>query len=171
MKEDILLAMLTKADDYISGEDISQRLGVTRAAVWKYIEDLRRSGYVIEALPRRGYRLVARPDKLLPTEIRAGLTTDRFGHVVHYFPQIGSTNDQARQLARQGAAEGTIVVAEEQTAGRGAARLGIAAWQRNFCFAHFAAEFDPGPGAPFDFNCGGGRSRGNPAADRATGGN
>ncbi|NMA54440.1 MAG: biotin--[acetyl-CoA-carboxylase] ligase [Firmicutes bacterium] len=111
--------MLTKADDYISGEDISQRLGVTRAAVWKYIEDLRRSGYVIEALPRRGYRLVARPDKLLPTEIRAGLTTDRFGHVVHYFPQIGSTNDQARQLARQGAAEGTIVVAEEQTAGRG----------------------------------------------------
>lgn len=119
MKDDLLLAMLAGADEYISGEDISRRLGVSRSAVWKYIEDLRRLGYVIEAVSRHGYRLVARPDKLVPTEVRAGLATARLGQVVHYFPQIGSTNDMARQLAQQGADEGTLVVAEEQTEGRG----------------------------------------------------
>ena len=115
MKDDTLLAMLTGADEYISGEDISRCLGVSRTAVWKYVEDLRKAGYVIEAVPRRGYRLVARTEKLVPTEVRAGLTTERLGQVVHYFPQVGSTNDVARKLAQQGAAEGTIVVAEEQT--------------------------------------------------------
>lgn len=119
MKEDILLSMMTESKEYISGEDISRRLGVSRTAVWKYIEDLRKAGYVIEALPRRGYRLLERPDKLLPTEVRSGLSTKILGQVVHYFPQVGSTNDVARKLAQQGADEGTLVVAEEQTSGRG----------------------------------------------------
>lgn len=99
MKEDILLAMLARSDGYISGEDISRRLGVSRTAVWKYMEDLRRAGYVIEAVPRRGYRLVSRPDKLIPTEVRAGLDTVRLGQAVHYYTEIGSTNDVARELA------------------------------------------------------------------------
>lgn len=119
MKDDMLLSLLAGSDEYISGEDISRRLGVSRTAVWKYVEDLRRVGYVIEAIPRRGYRLVARPDKLLPTEIRAGLVTVKLGQVVHYFSRVNSTNDVARELARQGADEGTLVVAEEQTDGRG----------------------------------------------------
>jgi len=119
VKDDMLLSLLAGSDEYISGEDISRRLGVSRTAVWKYVEDLRRVGYVIEAIPRRGYRLVARPDKLLPTEIRAGLVTVKLGQVVHYFSRVNSTNDVARELARQGADEGTLVVAEEQTDGRG----------------------------------------------------
>lgn len=119
MKEDILLAMLARSDGYISGEDISRRLGVSRTAVWKYMEDLRRAGYVIEAVPRRGYRLVSRPDKLIPTEVRAGLDTVRLGQAVHYYTEIGSTNDVARELALKGADEGTLVVAEKQIKGRG----------------------------------------------------
>ena len=90
MKDDMLLSLLAGSDEYISGEDISRRLGVSRTAVWKYVEDLRRVGYVIEAIPRRGYRLVARPDKLLPTEIRAGLVTVKLGQVVHYFSRVNS---------------------------------------------------------------------------------
>ncbi|HKM39378.1 MAG TPA: biotin--[acetyl-CoA-carboxylase] ligase [bacterium] len=119
MKQDILLALLAKTDEYISGECISRRLGVTRAAVWKYIEDLREAGYIIEAIPRRGYRLTARPDKLLPTEIRPDLNTDYLGQTIHYFLEVDSTNDVARELAQQGAAEGTIVIAEKQLQGRG----------------------------------------------------
>ncbi|MGI6129367.1 MAG: biotin--[acetyl-CoA-carboxylase] ligase, partial [bacterium] len=67
----------------------------------------------------RGYRLIKRPDKLLPTEVRTGLTTKRLGQVVHYFSQTGSTNDVARELAQMGAEEGTLVLAEEQVSGRG----------------------------------------------------
>ncbi|MGI6129275.1 MAG: biotin operon repressor, partial [bacterium] len=103
MKAEILLTALDKATDYISGEDISRRLGVSRTAVWKYVEELRQLGYVIDAVPRRGYRLIKRPDKLLPTEVRTGLTTKRLGQVVHYFSQTGSTNDVARELAQMGA--------------------------------------------------------------------
>lgn len=118
-----LLDLLAAAgSDWVSGEAISTQLGISRAAVWKQIEALRADGYEVEAAPRRGYRLALRPDKLSVTEIEAGLRTQRFGRPVEAHEAIGSTNERAKELARQGAPEGLLVTAEQQTAGKG--RLG-----------------------------------------------
>lgn len=118
-----LLDLLAGAGgDWVSGEAISTQLGISRAAVWKQIEGLRADGYEVEAAPRRGYRLTARPDKLSVPEIEAGLKTQRFGRPVEAHEAIGSTNERAKELARQGAPEGLLVTAEQQTAGKG--RLG-----------------------------------------------
>lgn len=111
-----------RCEPVVSGERLSAALGVSRAAVWKQIEHLRRLGYRIEASRARGYRLLGIPDRLLPGEIERLLTTVRFGRRIEYFEEIDSTNVEAVRLARAGASEGTLVVAERQTRGRG--RLG-----------------------------------------------
>jgi len=111
MKGRILVA-LRECGGYLSGETLSQRLGVSRVSVWKHIRSLRKDGYVIQASPR-GYRLVSSPDLLFPYEF------PDLGQRIHYFPEIGSTMDAARGLARKGAPEGTVVIGEAQTCGRG----------------------------------------------------
>lgn len=104
---------------YISGEDISHMLDVSRTAVWKHIQALRREGYTIDSNPRQGYRLVNTPDLLLPNEVLNGLQTKCMGRKIHHFMTIGSTNQEAKRLASEGSPEGTIVIAETQTSGRG----------------------------------------------------
>jgi BirA family biotin operon repressor/biotin-[acetyl-CoA-carboxylase] ligase len=118
---DILLCSLKQGRDaWVSGQFLSERLSMTRSAVWKQIGTLREDGYEIEASPRKGYRLRGVPDLLLPQEIRDGLNTKVFGKTqVLYFRQTDSTNLRARELAAQGAPEGTLVVAEQQTQGKG----------------------------------------------------
>jgi BirA family biotin operon repressor/biotin-[acetyl-CoA-carboxylase] ligase len=111
MKGQILKA-LRECSDYVSGETLSEQLGISRVSVWKHIRSLKENGYVIEA-SARGYRLVSSPDLLLPYEF-PGLEQK-----IHYFPEIGSTMNEARELAKKGAGEGTIVIAEAQTRGRG----------------------------------------------------
>ena len=103
---------LRECGGYLSGETLSNQLGTSRVSIWKHIRSLKEDGYVIEASPR-GYRLVFSPDLLLPYEL-PGLEQR-----IHYFPEIGSTMDVARELAKKGAGEGTIVIAEAQTRGRG----------------------------------------------------
>jgi BirA family biotin operon repressor/biotin-[acetyl-CoA-carboxylase] ligase len=103
----------------VSGEEISRALGISRAAVAKAVDGLRELGYGIESTPHVGHRLLARPDVLLPPEVVAGLGTARLGRHVHHVDATPSTQDIARGLAEQGAPHGTLVVAEEQTAGRG----------------------------------------------------
>jgi BirA family biotin operon repressor/biotin-[acetyl-CoA-carboxylase] ligase len=122
MKETVLAVLKEYAEQYISGEELSNRLQVSRTTVWKYIGGLRDEGYVIESSPRLGYRLMAVPDLLLPLEIKEGLKTSLLGQRVEYYCATESTNRRARELAAAGAAEGTLVVAETQSAGRG--RLG-----------------------------------------------
>lgn len=118
--EELVLAFLAEAvDEFVSGEAISDKLGLTRAAVWKHVEALRGQGYRIEAVPARGYRLAGVPDRLTPLELRPLLNTHDVGRVVHWFEEIGSTNDRAKELADEGAEHGEVVVAEAQTAGRG----------------------------------------------------
>jgi BirA family biotin operon repressor/biotin-[acetyl-CoA-carboxylase] ligase len=111
-----------REDCYSSGEAISGRLQITRSAVWKHIVKLRERGYVIEATPRHGYRLASRPDKLLPDEIRPHLGTVLIGRRILHYDKTSSTADEARRLINDGATEGTVVIAESQTQGRG--RLG-----------------------------------------------
>ena len=118
--EEMVLAFLAEAgDDFVSGEAISGKLGLSRAAVWKHVNALRGQGYRIEALSARGYRLTAIPDRLGALEIGPLLNTHDLGQTLHCSEELPSTNDRARELADAGAAHGEVVVAESQTAGRG----------------------------------------------------
>lgn len=118
--EELVLAFLAEAaDEFVSGEAISDKLGLTRAAVWKHVEALRSHGYRIDAVPARGYRLASVPDRLTALELRPVLNTHDVGQVLHCYDEIGSTNDRAKELADEGAEHGEVVVAESQTAGRG----------------------------------------------------
>ncbi len=110
------------ADKYLSGEDISAHLKISRAGVWKHIQELRKDGYDIVAIPHLGYKLNSSPDKLLPEELSSGLNTKIIGRKIYYFDTVSSTMDIAFNLGIEDAVEGTVVCAESQTKGRG--RLG-----------------------------------------------
>lgn len=107
------------SEETVSGQAISAELGVTRAAVWKQIEQLRALGFVIESQGKQGYRLLSCPDSLMAPVIARGLQTRWAGRQIVYLPSVDSTNRRARQLAAEGAPHGTLVIADEQTAGRG----------------------------------------------------
>lgn len=118
--EELVLAFLAEAGDgLVSGEAISDKLGLSRAAVWKHVQALRARGYRIDAVPARGYRLREIPDRLTPLELRPLLATRELGQVLHCFEEVASTSDVAKALAEDGAAHGEVVIAERQTAGRG----------------------------------------------------
>ncbi|MBW2712505.1 MAG: biotin--[acetyl-CoA-carboxylase] ligase, partial [Deltaproteobacteria bacterium] len=105
-----------------SGAELSTELEVSRTQIWKHVEQLRARGYQIEGAAGGGYQLKELPDRLYPELIRAGLQTQTLGQHIEHFECADSTNRIASELARKGAAHGTVVVAEEQTSGRG--RLG-----------------------------------------------
>ena len=117
-----LLRLLQATPAHLSGEQLGARLGLSRTAVWKRIERLRALGYQVDGSPRRGYRLTPGQDLLFPAEISAALPLTWLQGPVYHFVSLPSTNDTAKELARQGAPEGTLVLAETQSAGRG--RLG-----------------------------------------------
>ena len=117
MTEEILTRLL--GGEPVSGQTLSEELGVTRAAVWKQIGQLREAGFDIEACGGQGYRLASVPDSLMAPVIARGLKTRWAGRRVVYLRSVDSTNRYARALAADGAAQGTLVVADEQTAGRG----------------------------------------------------
>ncbi|MBP2634274.1 MAG: birA [Firmicutes bacterium] len=119
MRNAILEILKQNTGQYISGEEISQALQVSRTAVWKHIRTLKQSGYDIEAHSRLGYTLRQTTDRLLPAEIKAHLTSEVLGQEIYYFGEVDSTNNEAKKLAANGCPEGTIVVAEAQATGRG----------------------------------------------------
>ena len=110
-------------DGAVSGAELSQKLHVSRAAIWARIEELRSLGYDIEASPHRGYRLLGAPDVLHADDLISRLGKTRVvGRDIHVFKETTSTNDVIEKLARDGVKEGVVVFAESQTRGRG--RLG-----------------------------------------------
>ena len=113
-----ILEKLKQSEDFISGQEISKELHMTRAAIWKYINILREDGYNIESVPSKGYRLVSLPDILSYEEIKEYLKTDFMGRSIYYFNSIDSTNKKAKEIALD-EKEGTVLIAEEQTAGKG----------------------------------------------------
>ncbi len=117
-----IINFLKETPGYLSGEEVSRSLKISRAGIWKHIQELRRDGYDIAAVPHLGYRLMSCPDKLLPVEIQSGLNTEILGSDIRYFESIASTMDVAFQLGVEEAAEGTVVCAESQTKGRGRLR-------------------------------------------------
>ena len=114
-----ILRLFHGTDDCISGEQISRELGISRTAVWKHISALRNNGYRVEATPSRGYRLVSSPDHIDQHAIQAQLKNSRIGQRLEYFKSTASTNADAFRLAEDGAIEGTVVLADAQSGGKG----------------------------------------------------
>lgn len=120
--EKIIKALLDKLHDFLSGQELADELGVSRTAIWKKIQNLRKLGFGIEGSSAKGYRLTAIGDAIIPDEIKKNLKTRIIGKEIIYKAVTQSTNTDAFELAKEGALEGTCIIAEVQTAGRG--RLG-----------------------------------------------
>lgn len=119
-RDQLLLYLKERKGNWVSGEALGNKIAVSRSAVWKHICKLRQEGYVIESSPRKGYLLRKVSDLLVPNEIREGLDTKIFGkRDIVYFTETDSTNTRAKDLAAGGALEGTLVISEKQTKGRG----------------------------------------------------
>ncbi|WP_105616732.1 biotin--[acetyl-CoA-carboxylase] ligase [Vallitalea okinawensis] len=116
--KDKVLKVLKESDDFISGEQLSKQLGVSRTAVWKAVTKLKEEGYDITSVTRKGYQLVHTPDKLTKQEIQYGLNT-KIGREIYCYDEIDSTNQQVKRLVLEGAKNGSLVIAEEQTKGKG----------------------------------------------------
>lgn len=119
LRKRLLDAFTNSGDDFLSGQYLADLIGCTRTAVWKHIEELRKEGFELEAVRRKGYRIVKVPEKITENEVRLGLMTKRLGQHIHYEESVDSTQKIALQLSLDGAPEGTVVIAEEQTNGRG----------------------------------------------------
>ena len=118
MKAEVI-RLLREKGSYLSGQELSQQLHVSRTAVWKVINQLREEGYAIEAVRNRGYYLVESADVLTEAEIKSCMKSQWMGREVEFLQETDSTNTEARRLAEKGAKDGTLVVAEYQTAGKG----------------------------------------------------
>ncbi len=115
----VLRFLQTHSDEYLSGQDLSDVLRISRVAVWKHIRKIRELGYSVKSRQKLGYRLLADSEMLLPWEITSGLKTDVIGQRAYYFESTDSTQGQALRLAADPANNGAIVTAARQTDGRG----------------------------------------------------
>ena len=122
LKQEILKLLEENREQYLSGQEIANRLSFSRTAVWKSIKALKEDGYEIDAISNKGYRLVTTCDLLSAEGIRCYLSSDYHNVPIEVHQQIDSTNTEAKKQAMNGAPHGTVILAEEQTAGRG--RLG-----------------------------------------------
>lgn len=115
-----ILTLLRNSEDYVSGQQLCDRFGVTRTAVWKVINQLKDEGYQIESVSGRGYRLLEEPEDILSeSEIVSRLHTKWAGSKVYYYDVTGSTNNDAKRCGEEGDPHGTVVVADIQNAGKG----------------------------------------------------
>ncbi|RBP89009.1 BirA family biotin operon repressor/biotin-[acetyl-CoA-carboxylase] ligase [Cytobacillus firmus] len=119
IRKKLIDAFTKSKGEYLSGQYLADLIGCSRTAVWKHIEELRKEGFELEAVRRKGYRITKTPEKVTPDEIRLGLQTETLGRQIHHEESVDSTQKIAHRLAYEGAQEGTVVIAEEQLSGRG----------------------------------------------------
>jgi BirA family transcriptional regulator, biotin operon repressor / biotin---[acetyl-CoA-carboxylase] ligase len=119
IRKQLLEAFAEANGEFLSGQTLAKILGCSRTAVWKHIEELRKEGYQLEAVRKKGYRIVQAPDKVTENEIQFGLQTKRLGQTIYYEESVESTQKIAHRLSYEGYPEGTLVISEEQVAGRG----------------------------------------------------
>lgn len=115
----VIKALKKNKGGYVSGEELAEKSSVSRAAIWKHIKSLKEKGYEIEAVPRLGYRLISSPDLLIPEEVSPILKTRSFGKKLVHRQVVDSTNNLAKEFAERGEGEGTVVISEEQSSGKG----------------------------------------------------
>ena len=140
-RESVLSLLRAQQGDYLSGETMSRALGISRAGVWKTIEALRQEGYTISSAPNRGYRLESAPDRVREGELTGPLAGCRVGSTLACLEVIDSTNTECKRRAMAGAPEGLVVLAEEQTGGRG--RLGRSFQSPRGCGLYLSALLRP----------------------------
>ena len=114
-----ILRLLRETDGYVSGQELCNRFGVSRTAIWKVINQLKDKGYEIEAVQKKGYHLKTVPDVMDQVELESIRTTKWAGQKIKYYDSIDSTNTMAKTLAEEGYPSGTLVVAGQQIAGKG----------------------------------------------------
>jgi BirA family biotin operon repressor/biotin-[acetyl-CoA-carboxylase] ligase len=119
LNERILTIFEQHKGEFVSGEQLSEQLQCSRTAIWKHITALREAGYEFEAVSRKGYRLISQPDRLSAVKIMTSLQTRVMGRSLKLYDEVDSTQIIAQRLAEEGAGEGTLVIAEQQNAGRG----------------------------------------------------
>lgn len=122
IKNQLVAALIGAGDCYISGQYLAEIAGCSRTAIWKHIDALRKEGYEIEAVKKKGYRIVPRKDRLTEADILIGLETEFIGKSIHAYESVPTTQTIASELAAKGAVNGTIVISEEQTEGKGRLR-------------------------------------------------
>jgi BirA family biotin operon repressor/biotin-[acetyl-CoA-carboxylase] ligase len=122
IKKETIISLLKESSGYVSGAKMALQLGVTRAAVWKTMVLLKKDGYVIESSPAKGYLLVESPDLCIADLKKNIAATKKIGHELFFYDSVPSTNMVAMELASQGCPDGTVVISDAQTAGKG--RLG-----------------------------------------------
>lgn len=119
MKDKLLKLLQENHDNYLSGESMSESFNVSRTAIWKHINNLRKEGYVIESITNRGYKLIKDSTNITSAGISAKLSTKLLGKDIICLDEVGSTNDYAKSLAISGAKDGTLIIADQQNKGRG----------------------------------------------------
>lgn len=117
----VLTFLQTHNTEYLSGQDLSDVLRISRVAVWKHIKKIQELGYVVESKQKLGYKLISNSEMLLPWEITTGLKTKKIGQQAYYFDSIDSTQNQALKMANDPSNNGAIIIAEKQTGGKGRA--------------------------------------------------
>ncbi|WP_424235994.1 biotin--[acetyl-CoA-carboxylase] ligase [Bhargavaea ginsengi] len=118
-KESLLRRLMVAGGEPVSGQMLADEAGVSRTAVWKWVRELEEDGYTVRSVRKKGYVLEASPDRLSPALIRQHLKDDRFVKDIIHYESVGSTMPLAHREAQNGAPDGTVIVAEEQTEGRG----------------------------------------------------
>ncbi|MBK3496745.1 biotin--[acetyl-CoA-carboxylase] ligase [Viridibacillus sp. YIM B01967] len=119
LKNEIIKRLVEADGKPISGQQLADEFGISRTAIWKHMKQLQEKGYDFETVKKRGYILTATPDTVDDAKITVALETEKFGHRIIYEESMTSTQTIAHNQAQDGASEGTIVICEEQTAGRG----------------------------------------------------
>lgn len=148
MKSKILSA-LREAPGYVSGQELCDELQVSRTAVWKVINQLKEEGYVIESVPRKGYRLVSHPDSITAEEVKSRMTKELSDWKIVYYDEIDSTNNEAKRFAENGETQKALFIAEQQSGGKG---------RRGRTWDHTARQCDRDePAASSAGNCPGSR--------------
>ncbi|UOQ85859.1 biotin--[acetyl-CoA-carboxylase] ligase [Gracilibacillus salinarum] len=115
----LISILAEQGDNYISGQMLSERLQISRTAIWKHMNELKKDGYQFESAPKKGYRLIKKPDNLNESTIKWGLKTNWLGKQIEFQESMTSTQDIAHDLARKGAAHGTVITTNNQLRGRG----------------------------------------------------
>ncbi len=115
----ILTFLQTHNTEYLSGQDLSDVLRISRVAVWKHIKKIKELGYTIESKQKLGYKLISNSDRLLPWEITSNLKTEIIGQQAYYFDTVDSTQNQALKMAKDISNNGSVIIATKQTGGKG----------------------------------------------------
>lgn len=119
IRKKMLDAFTDSGESFLSGQHLAEIIGCSRTAVWKHIEELRKDGFQLEAIRKKGYRIIRTPEMITADEIRLGLQTSFIGQNIHYEESVESTQKIANRLANEQVPEGTVVIAEEQLSGKG----------------------------------------------------